>query len=105
MAEKNFTDGAIERLMDSTKDTNFKTTGRPRIHTDIKEKSSEDGLYKEYTRATFIVRKDLLQKLKGYAFLEDQPLKEVVNTMLAEWLADKRDVREELEGGGKDDRA
>lgn len=101
MAEKNFTDGAIEKLMD----TNFKTTGRPRIHTDIKEKSSEDGLYKEYTRATFIVRKDLLQKLKGYAFLEDQPLKEVVNTMLAEWLADKRDVREELEGGGKDDRA
>lgn len=101
MAEKNFTDGAIEKLMD----TNFKTTGRPRIHTDIKEKSSEDGLYQEYTRATFIVRKDLLQKLKGYAFLEDQPLKEVVNTMLAEWLADKRDVREELEGGGKDDRA
>lgn len=101
MAEKNFTDGAIEKLMD----TNFKTTGRPRIHTDIKEKSSEDGLYNEYTRATFIVRKDLLKKLKGYAFLEDQPLKEVVNTMLAEWLADKRDVREELEGGGKDDRA
>lgn len=100
MAEKNFTDGAIEKLMD----TNFKTTGRPRIHTDIKEKSSEDGLYQEYTRATFIVRKDLLKKLKGYAFLEDQPLKEVVNTMLDEWLADKRDVREELEGGGKVDR-
>ena len=100
MAEKNFTDGAIEKLMD----TNFKTTGRPRIHTDIKEKSSEDGLYNEYTRATFIVRKDLLKKLKGYAFLEDQPLKEVVNTMLDEWLADKRDVREELEGGGKVDR-
>lgn len=101
MAEKNFTEGAIDRMMS----TNFKTTGRPRIHTDIKDKSSEDGLYKEYTRATFIVRKDLLQKLKGYAFLEDKPLKEVVNTMLAEWLADKRDVREELEGGGKDDRA
>lgn len=100
MAEKNFTDGAIDKLMD----TNFKTTGRPRIHTDIKEKSSEDGLYQEYTRATFIVRKDLLKKLKGYAFLEDQPLKEVVNTMLDEWLADKRDVREELEGGGKVDR-
>ena len=100
MAEKNFTDGAIEKLMD----TNFKTTGRPRIHTDIKEKSSEDGLYNEYTRATFIVRKDLLKKLKGYAFLKDQPLKEVVNTMLDEWLADKRDVREELEGGGKVDR-
>ncbi len=96
MAKKDYT--AVDKMLDGTKDE-VKKVGRPRIHTDIKEKSSEDGLPAEYIRATFIVRKDLLTKLKGYAFLEDKPLKTVVNDLLEDFLKDKRDVREELKGG------
>jgi hypothetical protein len=95
--DKNFKDGAIDKLI-SDMQGNKKKVGRPRKY-ELKEKASEDGLPEEYTRATFIVKKDLLKKLKGYAFLEDKQLKEVVNEMLEEFLEDKRDIREELKGG------
>lgn len=39
-----------------------------------------------YVHATFIVRSDLLEKLKDYAFTERRQLKEVVNGILEEAL-------------------
>ena len=36
-----------------------------------------------YTRATFIVRRDLLEQLKDYAFTERREIKEVINEILA----------------------
>lgn len=53
------------------------------------EKTSQEGLRDGYTRATFIVREDLLKKLKDYAYTERETLKDVVNKMLAEFLESK----------------
>lgn len=102
MANKKFNEDALNKIvggMTTDQETGKRKVGRPRTITDIKEKSSEDGLQHEYTRATFIVRKDLLEKLKGYAFLQNETLKDIVNEMLEEYLKDKRNVREELKGG------
>ena len=52
-------------------------------------KSSKEGLNDDYTRATFIVREDLLKKLKDYAWTERKTLKDTVNEMLEEYLKDK----------------
>ena len=53
------------------------------------EKTSQEGLQDNYTRATFIVREDLLKKLKDYAYTERETLKDVVNRMLTEFLDGK----------------
>ena len=59
------------------------------------EKSSQEGLREGYTRATFIVREDLLKKLKDYAYTEREKIKDVVNKMLAEFLEDKEVIERE----------
>jgi len=63
--------------------------GRPRTIYREYEKSSQEGLRDGYTRATFIVREDLLEKLKDYAYTERETLKDVVNKMIAEFLEGK----------------
>ena len=64
--------------------------GRPKtIYRDY-EKSSQEGLPKEWTRATFILREDLLKKLKDYAYTERKSLKDVVNEMAETYLSDKK---------------
>lgn len=63
--------------------------GRPRTIYREYEKSSQEGLQDNYTRATFIVREDLLKKLKDYAYTERETLKDVVNRMLTEFLDGK----------------
>lgn len=47
-------------------------------------KSAQDQA--DYTRATFIVRRDLLEQLKDYAFTERREIKEVINEILASAL-------------------
>ena len=63
--------------------------GRPRTIYREYEKTSQEGLRDGYTRATFIVREDLLKKLKDYAYTEREKIKDVVNKMLAEFLEGK----------------
>jgi len=52
--------------------------GRPRTIYREYEKTSQEGLRDGYTRATFIVREDLLKKLKDYAYTEREKIKDVV---------------------------
>lgn len=63
--------------------------GRPRTIYREYEKSSQEGLQDNYTRATFIVREDLLKKLKDYAYTERKTLKDTVNEMIAQYLDGK----------------
>ena len=42
-----------------------------------------------WTRATFIVREDLLQQLKQWAAYERKSIKDVVKDMMTEYLSDK----------------
>ena len=53
------------------------------------EKTSQENLPENWTRATFIIREDRLEKLKNYAYTDRRTLKEIVNEMLDEYLADK----------------
>ncbi len=63
--------------------------GRPRTIYREYEKTSQEGLRDGYTRATFIVREDLLKKLKDYTYTERKKLKDTVNEMIAEFLEGK----------------
>lgn len=63
--------------------------GRPRNPELVRGRSVQEGLTEDYTRATFIVRRDLLEKMKDYAYTERLSLKDVVNTALDDFLRDK----------------
>ena len=55
--------------------------------------SVKQGLPDGWTRATFIVRQDLLEKLKDHAWTERMTLKEAVEQMMANYLADKNPLQ------------
>ncbi len=86
-------------INDEKEETTFKvppkTAGRPRTIYRKYEKSSQEGLQDNYTRATFIVREDLLKKLKDYAYTERETLKDVMNAMLEDFLKDKEVIERE----------
>lgn len=63
--------------------------GRPATIKREITKSSQEGLQENWTRATFIVREDLLDKLKDYAYTDRRTLKEVINEMIEDYLKDK----------------
>ncbi len=66
-----------------------KGVGRPQTIRRDYDKSSQEGLPEEWTRATFILREDLLKKLKDYAYTERKTIKDTVNEMVEEYLKDK----------------
>ena len=94
--KRNYTAGALDELINGVQD-NIKPghtasgakIGRPAKHTTNKAKSSEAGLPEELPRATFIVKKELLEKLKGYAFYEGMSLKDTINECLEQYLDGK----------------
>jgi hypothetical protein len=58
--------------------------------TDEKKKStSTKGLEEGWTRATFIMREEYVQKLKAYAYWERKTVKDVVDSMLEQFLKGK----------------
>jgi len=61
---------------------------------DIKtiKKATADPTLDEYTRMTFIVKKELLDKLRDYAYTERVDLKQAINTALEVFLTDKTDL-------------
>ena len=63
--------------------------GRPQTIKREYTKSSQEGLQDNLTRATFIVREDLLEKLKDLAYTNRTKIKDEINNALAEYLKDK----------------
>jgi hypothetical protein len=53
-------------------------------------KSSQEGLQDGWTRATFILRKDHLEKIKSLAYWDRKQLKEVMDEALGDYLRCKR---------------
>jgi len=66
-----------------------KIIGRPHTTRRDVEKTSQIGLQENYTRATFILREDLLDKLKDYAYTDRRSIKDIVSEMLEQYLKDK----------------
>jgi len=53
-------------------------------------KTSEKGLQDGWTRATFILRRDYLERLKAYAYWERKKIKEVIDEALGLYLEGKK---------------
>lgn len=66
--------------------------GRPPKAELIHDNSVQSGLPVDWTRATFIVKVSLLEKLKDYAYTERLTVKEALDQALEQFLADKNDL-------------
>jgi hypothetical protein len=56
----------------------------------ISIKTTQRGLQDGWTRATFILRKNHLEKIKELAYWERKTIKEVLDEMLESYLKEKR---------------
>ena len=70
-------------------DKQVKKVGRPRTLLREITKSSQKGIREGYTRATFIVSEDLLEKIKAVAYDERIEIKMVVEEAFKSYLAGK----------------
>lgn len=58
-------------------------------------KSSQSGLPDGWTRATFIVKEELLEKIKGLAYTERKDIKTVIHEALNAHTRNKKILRRE----------
>jgi len=56
----------------------------------VQTKSSFEGLKEGWTRATFILREDYLEKIKSLAYWRRKNIKEVMDEVLEEYLKGKK---------------
>lgn len=84
MSKKDFKGGLGSLLGDTDKDKVKR--GRPKTSTRVVTKSSQEGTKENETRATFIIKEDLLDKLKAIAYWERKLIKEVINNSLQETI-------------------
>lgn len=72
--------------------------GRPRKTDIVRDNAAQAGMTAEWTRATFIVRCDVLKKFKDFAYSERIPYKQAINEALEGYLSDKTNIVHEGEG-------
>lgn len=83
MSKKDFT-GGLNTLLGEQPETPKR--GRPATQTKKITKSSQEGTKENETRATFIVKEDLLEKLKNLAYWERCLIKDLVNKSLEDTI-------------------
>jgi hypothetical protein len=66
------------------------TVGTKGAITMVVNKSSQKGLRNGWTRATFILRNDYLEKIKALAYWQRKKVKEVIDEALAAYLKGKK---------------
>lgn len=59
--------------------------GRPKT-TRVAEKGSQKGLQEGFTRKTFILKDELIERLDHFAWYERKSLKDIMNDMIEEYL-------------------
>lgn len=62
--------------------TEKKKRGRPRNEELVRGNSTQEGLTAEYTRATYLMRVDLVEKVKDYAYTERLDIKTAINKLV-----------------------
>ena len=69
-----------------------KTAAQPETKTSpsVSPQPAAEPAPEDYTRATFIVRRDLLKQLKDYAYTERREIKDVINEILDQALTQIR---------------
>jgi hypothetical protein len=63
--------------------------GRPKTSTREITKTSQEGTKEGETRATFIIKEDLLEKVKAIAYWDRQQIKSVISDALESYLDKK----------------
>jgi hypothetical protein len=81
MSKKDFSGGLNSLLGATNKESKV---GRPKTVFKEITKSSQEGTKIDETRATFIIKEELLDKLKAIAYWDRILIKDVVNTALQE---------------------
>jgi hypothetical protein len=76
----------FNELTDLLKAEESTKKGRPKTSTKVVTKSTQEGTKEGEARATFIVREDLLEKVKLLAYWERVKIKDVLNDALAEHI-------------------
>jgi len=84
MSKKDFTGGLSSLLGDQPEKPK---KGRPVTQTKEITKSSQEGTKEGETRATFIVKEELLEKLKAVAYWDRRMIKEVIASALEDAIA------------------
>jgi len=56
----------------------------------VQTKTSYDGLREGWTRATFILREDYLEKIKSLAYWKRRNIKEVMDEVFEEYLKGRK---------------
>lgn len=59
-----------------------KQRGRPRNDDLVRGNSTQEGLTADYTRATYLMRVELVEKVKDYAYTERLDLKTAINKLV-----------------------
>lgn len=80
------TQGAKDFLETLKDEIDKPKVGRPKSNFKEITKSSQQGTKEEETRATFIVKEELLDKLKAIAYWERAMIKEIINSALQEYV-------------------
>jgi hypothetical protein len=87
MAKKNFS-GGLESLLGNTKQAEeAAVTAEPKAAKKEITKTSQIGTKENETRATFIVKEDLLEKMKSLAYWDRIMIKDLINQVLEEHIA------------------
>ena len=73
-------------------DKEKKQSGRPKNPNIVRDNTAQKGLTSEWTRASFIVSVQNLEKIKDYAYTERLSIKETIETILNEFFADKHNL-------------
>lgn len=63
-----------------------RSIGRPQNANIVRDNSVQEGLTKDFTRATFIIEVDLLERMKNLAYTERKGIKETINDLLRKSL-------------------
>ncbi len=63
-----------------------KTAGRHRNESLVRDNSVQNGLTEDFTRATFIISVETLEKLKNYAYTERISLKEAITKAVDSYI-------------------
>ena len=84
MSKKSFTGGLDSLLGDQPQRPK---RGRPATSTREITKSSQEGTKEGETRATFIVKEELLEKLKAIAYWDRMKIKDVIASALEDAVA------------------
>jgi len=91
MSKKDFK-GVFTDLLGDNKPVK-KKVGRPKDQTKRKpDKTSQEGTKNDETRATFIVKEELLDKVKALAYWEREQIKETINKALQSYV-DKHETK------------